>query len=483
MIELKGQPILATLLSICLSGQPLLAAVDSEMRDADLSAGTSEVQTTPSSESEEAPRAQTTRVGDLVLPKTPMTMDFQDADVRDVLHLLAVKSGLNIIYGSDVLGPVSVHLDRVPFDQAFHTILTLKALVALPMGPKVIRVVTSTALTTEQSQATTFTRVFRLNYATAEEVKKPIDAIRSSAGRKGVSTVDKATNSIIITDTQEGLKEVEDLIPILDKKPQQVDIESKIVEVTLDDETQTGISWQYAVQNKGGDSSIGSSNTSETTIVPGSGGYLPVAPFTTYTDNQATAGTGVNLPGSSMSSVALSLLTQKGAYLLGAQLTALANKGRVKILSTPHIVTINNEEAKIEVASQYPYYVSTLSGSGASQQSVQFITAGVKLNVKPTVNADRRITLKVRPEVSDASVTATGAPPQVNTRNADTTVILKDGETIAIGGLIKENTTKTVSGIPFLMNIPILGYLFKTTDDRKQRTELIVFLTPKITAE
>ncbi len=185
-------------------------------------------------------------MGGISLPKNPLTMDFQDADVRDVLHLLALKSGLNIIYGNDVTGPVSVHLDRVPFDQAFQTILTLKALVALPMGPKVIRVVSSITLTTEQSQATTFTRVFRLNYAEADDVKKPIDAIRSAAGRKGVSTTDPKTNALIVTDTVEGLKEVEDLIPVLDRKPQQVDIESKVVEVQLNNETQSGISWQYA---------------------------------------------------------------------------------------------------------------------------------------------------------------------------------------------------------------------------------------------
>src|SRR5205807_10634872 len=191
--------------------------------------------------------------GGITLPKNPLTMDFQDADVRDVLHLLALKSGLNIIYGADVTGPITIHLDRVPFDQAFQTILTLKTLVALPLGQKVIRVVTSTTLNTEQSQAATFTRVFRLNYADANDAKKPVDAIRTAAGRKGVSTVDSKTNALIITDTVEGLKEVEDLIPVLDRKPQQVDIESKIVEVSLDNQTQTGISWSYAGSQGPGD--------------------------------------------------------------------------------------------------------------------------------------------------------------------------------------------------------------------------------------
>ncbi len=176
-------------------------------------------------------------------------------------------------------------------------------------------------------------------------------------------------------------------------------------------------------------------------------------------------------------------MTQQGTYLLSAQISALATEGRVKVLSTPHIVTTNNQEATIDVADQIPYTVNTVS-NGVSQSAVQFISAGVKLTVKPTVNADRRITLHVKPEVSNAVGTGSATlPPTVNTRNADTTVLLRDGETIAIGGLIQENINKSTTGIPFLMSIPILGYLFKTVDDIKQRTELIVFLTPKIAAE
>jgi len=445
----------------------------------------------------------------IVLPKAPLTMDFQDADVRDVLHLLAIKSGINFIYGADVVGPISIHLDRVPFDQAFQTILTLKALVALPMGPRVIRVISSTTLLTEQSQAATFTRVFRLNYADAGEVRKPIDAIRLAAGRKGVSTVDSKTNALIITDTIEGLKEVEDLIPVLDKKPQQVDIETKIVEVSLDNETDTGISWAYAGSGGPHDSyKIGGTSSQTGGTTPGYGGgsgttSIPVMPTGGSGSSSGSSGSGSSSSGSSGSSggsligtgvslnsipsgptpVGLSFLTQQGTYLLSAQISALATQGRVKILSTPHIVTTNNEEARISVADQIPYTVTTVS-NGISQSAVQFISAGVKLSVKPTVNADRRITLHVKPEVSNAVGTGSAVlPPTVNTRDADTTVVLRDGETIAIGGLIQENINKTVTGIPFLMSIPILGYLFKTISDRKQRTELIVFLTPKIAAE
>jgi type IV pilus assembly protein PilQ len=196
-------------------------------------------------------------------------------------------------------------------------------------------------------------------------------------------------------------------------------------------------------------------------------------------------GTGVNMNSiaTGPSPVGFSFLTQQGTYLLAAQISALAIQGRVKILSSPHIVTTNNEEATISVADQIPYTVTTVS-NGVSQSAVQFISAGVKLSVKPIVNADRRITLTVKPEVSNAVGTGSASlPPTVNTRDASTTVVLRDGETIAIGGLIEENVNKSVTGIPFLMSIPILGYLFKTTDDIKSRDELIVFITPKIAAE
>jgi type IV pilus assembly protein PilQ len=488
MKDLGLQKIFALLITLAITGYPIEATIvpeggaDREISSSPSPAGTGVA------DSLGANRPQSVNMGGIPLPKSPLTMDFQDADVRDVLRLLALKSGLNIIYGADVSGSLTVHLDRVPFDQAFQTVLTLKGLVALPMGPRLIRVVTSTALTTEQSQATTFTRVFRLNYASADDIKRPVDAIRSAAGRKGVSTVDSKTNSLIITDTQEGLKEVEDLIPILDKKPQQVDIESKVIEVTLDNETQTGISWQYAVNTGRNDVyQIGGTKgetgaTSVPGVMPTAAGSDIITPLGPSDPIGAQGrGTGVNF--NNIASNAFSFLTKQGTYLLSAQLSALAAQNRVKILSTPHVVTTNNEEAKIAVADKIPYKLSTVS-QGVSQESVQFVEAGVKLTVKPTVNADRRITLKVKPEVSNPVTAASpGLPPTVNSRNAETTVVLRDGETIAIGGLITERIDKTVSGIPILMSIPVLGYLFKTTDDRKQRTELIVFLTPKIAAE
>lgn len=489
----KGQKFLGLTLSLCMMGDPLQSAVapmvPAGSESTALPASSEDFGATSGAPSYPPDALSPSKppnliMGGISLPKTPLTMDFQDADVRDVLHLLALKSGLNVIYGTDVTGPISVHLDRVPFDQAFQTVLTLKGLVALPMGPRVIRVVSSVALNAEQSQAATFTRVFRLNYALADDIKRPVDAIRGASGRKGVSSVDVKTNALIITDTQEGLKEAEDLIPVLDLKPAQVDIEAKIVEVSLDKNTELGISWSFAgtagprdSYKIGGVGTTGA-NASGTTPAtgPGLGGIVQNPSGFAF----GSGGAGVLFPASA-GSAGLSFLTRQGTYALQAQISALATQNRAKVLSNPHIVTTNNTEATINVVDKIPYKLTTVSPTGTAE-SVQFVDSGVKLSVKPTVNADRRITLKVKPEVSNPSGTV-GGVPQVKTRNAETTVILRDGETIAIGGLIAENTQKIVSGIPLLMSIPILGHLFKGTSDRKLRTELIVFLTPKIAAE
>jgi type IV pilus assembly protein PilQ len=475
MSQTKIKKFLAIVLSLGLIGDPLCAAYapaaggaadEAAMPSANTPSAAADESamipsTTPPGTTASDPNAMfkntTITMNALPLPKTSISMDFQEADVRDVMHLMAVKSGINIIYGADVTGPLTIHLDRVPFDQAFQTVLTLKGLVALPVGPRIIRVVSASGLTNEQSQAATFTKVFVLKYSNAQEIKAPLDAIRAAAGRKGVSSIDLKNNALIITDTIQGLHEIEDLIPTMDRKPQQVNIEAKIVEVQLDNSTTLGVSWAFS-----------------------------------KTSGNNTYGTDLNLAdATALGKSAFTFLRQDATMLLQAQLTALASKQRVKILSTPHITTLNNAEATMSVINEIPYQETALltSGTGGTTQETvkaKTISVGVLLTVRPTINADRRITLKVEPEISnatDAPLLFTGAPPQVNRRKAVTTVLMRDGETIAIGGLISEQNSKTVTGVPLLMSIPLLGALFRNTVDRLQRTELIVFLTPRIANE
>lgn len=427
------------------------------------------------------------RSSGITLPKTPITMNFYEADIRDVLRMLALKSGINMIYGSDVTGTLTLNLDRVPFDQAFQTVLTLKGLVGLPTGQRIIRVVSSAALTAEQSQATTFTKVYRLNYANATDVKSPIDSVRTSASRKGTSSVDTKSNALVITDTPEGLQQAEELIKELDKKPQQVDIEAKIVEINLNKTSDYGISWAFA--RSAGQNQYGAGSLIEdATEAPGSlARNAAVNYFVPNTPGQlnptAAGGTGLNLPPTTVQQAALTFLHSESAFQLAATVSALIDKGNAKVLSNPHILTLNNEEAKINSVDQIPYRTTNTSSGGNVTENISYIDAGIKLTVKPTINLDRRISLKVKPEVSQAGTVIAGQAPPIQNRNIETTVTLKDGETLAIGGLIQETERNSVTGIPFLMSIPVLGYLFKREQKVKNRTELIVFITPRIAGD
>jgi len=166
---------------------------------------------------------------------------------------------------------------------------------------------------------------------------------------------------------------------------------------------------------------------------------------------------------------------------LQAKLAAAQSKGQAKILSQPRIATLNNEEASIMVGDQIPYAQTTVTTAG-STQSTSFMNVGIQLSVTPTINADGRITLELTPTVSYATrITALG--PEVSTRNAKTTVLVKDGETIVIGGLITEQERKDVSQIPLLGDLPVLGHFFKSLHDETRRTELLIFVTPYIMKE
>lgn len=426
-----------------------------------------------------AQQAQTSK--SVVMPKKPITIDFEEADIKDVFRMLSMKSGINIIYGPDVSGTITLRLENVPFDKAFETILALKNLVSQEQGPNIIRVATPAQITEERAQAVTFTKVFPLNYANAEDVKGNLDSIRMAEGRRGSISVDLRTNSLIITDTPEGLVSLEKIIRELDCRPAQVIIEARIVEVQLTNDMDLGIQWQYAktlVNEPNNRVTIGMTEAAVGNRALGAD--ATVGDVLTSPVNTVSGGTGVSLPASAvsgqLSSIAFGIVSND-TYLTGV-LSALAQKGLSKLLSNPKVTTVNNKEAKILVGQRIPYTTTTVTNTGSTQMT-QFLDVGVKLTVTPTINADRKITLVVHPEVS-LFVRADAAGPVVGTREANTTVIVNDAETVVIGGLITEQDIKQGTQVPLLGDIPIIGHLFKRQYDTKSRTELLVFLTPQI---
>ncbi|MFA5858347.1 MAG: AMIN domain-containing protein [Elusimicrobiota bacterium] len=382
----------------------------------------------------------------LLSNKQPVDLNFVDADIRDILRLLSEKTGINIIYGDDVKGNVSVSLDNVPFEEAMRTILDLKGLVAKSIGGNIIRVMTPEVLSQERSRAVTYTRIYSINYAKSSDLEVQLNAIRNAEGRKGSISTDLRTNSLIITDTEEGLEASEKIIVQLDIKPYQVQIEAKLVEIVLSENKNLGINWAATQTNTSG------------------------------SDSQ-TGGINVSLPVPALGSISFGVVSN--TLNLNAQLQVLMADSKTRILSNPRISTVNNTMASIIVGKKVPYSSIKVTANNQSTQSTEFLDVGIKLEVTPTINVDKRISMKVRPEVSLVSEFRPEGPV-VATREANTTVIVKDGETVVIAGLIDDSDIEAAAKIPMLGDLPVLGAFFKRNQNTKERTELLIMLTPRI---
>lgn len=427
------------------------------------------------------------------LPSDPVTLEFDNMDVHDVLALLAQKANVNMVYGADVTGSITLQLRDVPFNEAFLTVLSMKGLVANQVGENILRVLTPASLKTERSVAVNQTRVIKLKYAKAEEISTSITAVASAEGRTAKLVVDKNTNSLIITDTLEGIAAVERLLSELDIRPQQVLIEAKLVEVQLSKDLALGIQWDYLSSdeapmfNQAGRTIIGSVTTPKSASSP----TLPPLVNnvnTTAGDGANGRGTGVFLPADKVFG-AFTFGRVTNNYFLSATLTAAASQGKAKVLSDPKVTTLNGKKATINITTKIPFVTTETTpsaGTITTQQKVEYQETGITLDVLPTINADGRITLEVKPSVKQPSATAASAGTtgaiSVDSREANTIVIVQDGGTVVIGGLITDSSQETVAKVPLLGDIPILGYLFRKKFVDRKRVELLIFVTTKIMA-
>lgn len=423
------------------------------------------------------------------LPREVVTLDFEGADIKDVVRLMSETSGINIIFGPEVAGNISIHLKQVPFDEAFRTILNLKGLVASQLGNNILRVTTPEFLAKERSKAVNFTKTIPINYVKAADLQTHLQSIITSAGRKGTITVVPESNSLVITDTEEGIGQAEILISQLDKRPKQVMIECRIVEINLNNGFDMGVQWEYF--NVGNNYKTG--NGAWNFVGTGGIGVVdPVSGARVGWKSNSQLYTGANTPNSNGTGVSLPLTETnagitfgfvKDNSVLSTTLAAMITQSRAKILSSPKVVTINGQEAKIEAVQDIPFQTAVVSNTGSVTNSFTTVSAGIVLTVLPTINAENRITLKIKPESSFPTDQKVGANPVIRTRNAQTTVIVKDGDTLVIGGLIDDQDSKQVDKVPLLGDIPIIGAFFRRVSDSKVRNELLVFVTPRIIRE
>ncbi|MBN1383447.1 MAG: type IV pilus secretin PilQ [Elusimicrobia bacterium] len=431
-----------------------------------------------SDKKEKPEKAKKTDTIDTTFSKDPITLDFTEADIKDVLHILGVKTGLNIIYSDDVEGTISIHLENVPFDEAMSLILQMQGLVLQKVASNVLRVMTPETLKKERTAAVQTTRIFRLSYADAAQFGTKIQSILKAEGQEVNIQTDERTNSLILTATPEGLLRAATLIEKLDIKPEQVLIEAKIVEIVLGDTFDIGIEWNMAKGSLGSgedDDKIGIGSSDSDSVDYG-------ANEESVREPASPLGKGVGVAAPSQGTVGgFAFGYLKDNLLLTARLAAAKQRGDARLLSQPRIATLNNQEASIMIGDQIPYTETTVTTSG-STQSTKFMNVGIQLTVKPTINADGRITMEIAPTVSYATrITSIG--PEVSTRNASTKVLVKNGETIVIGGLITEQERHDMSQVPLLGDLPVLGHFFKNLHDDTRRNELLVFVTPNIMKE
>ncbi|MFN3550369.1 MAG: type IV pilus secretin PilQ [Endomicrobiia bacterium] len=418
-----------------------------------------------------------------VLPKTLITLECVDADIPEVLQMLAIKSKLNIIYGPDVTGKVSISLKNVPFDKAFENLLKITGLTYVSVSENIIRVASPQTIEQERSLDVVYTKIFPLNYASARDVAIQIDQIRQAEKRtKGMIIPDLRTNSLIVTETEEGLNYIEELIKKLDVKPYQVSIEAQVIDISLNNLSDLGVQWG------GWGMEIQEGNQARFTTEKDVLGYtykwedIPGNSLQTGEAITSVFPTGVT----PFLNFMFGKISLRSGFSAQAAIAALVAKGKAKVLSSPRVTTLNNKTAVILAGERIPYKTSrteTTTGAGGittTQETWEYITAGIQLTVTPTVSPDGWITMDVKPKVDIPQISAIGAPPTVKSRETQVTVMLKNNESLVIGGLITDQDVETIRKVPLLGDLPILGYLFKYKGTTKQRTELIILLTPRI---
>jgi len=460
---------------------PLLAARQSVPKYADVKSGE---ETLPSQKTQTQDAAGTEQAG--IYTGRKISLDFKDADINNILRLVAEISNLNIIAGDDVKGKMSLRLVDVPWDQAFDIILKTNGLGRVQEG-NVVRVmpVSKIKLENEELLASRKARekledleikLLPVNYATASSLESQVKGLLSD---RGSVTVEARTNTLIIKDIPANIKKAVDLITQLDTQTPQVLIEARIIEAQSSFARDLGVQWGVATLSSSKDkftSGFGSTSSSPpNTLTPGSsfigsGGQFSAQP--NYAVSLPAAGGAGTLGAMGFSFGKLT----GDPFLLDLRISAGEKKGLTKTISRPRITTLDNKEAKISQGDSVPFETTSSSGTQTS-----FIDATLELTVTPHITPDGSVSMKIKASRNSiGSFRSASGTPSISKKEASTEIIVKDGETAVIGGIVVSDNSDATSGIPFLKDIPLIGWLFKNKAISDSQTELLIFITPNI---
>lgn len=395
-----------------------------------------------------------------------LSLNFQDIDVRSVLQLIADFTDLNLVASDTVQGNITLRLQSVPWDQALDLVLKTKSLDKRMIG-NVLLIAPAEEIAARERQemqaqkqiaelAPLRRELIQVNYAKAAQIAALFQSVTSGSGQadeRGSVTVDDRTNSIIAYQTQDKLDELRRVVAQLDIPVRQVMIEARIVEANVDYSKSLGVRWDGSFK-KGSGSWTGSGQA---------GNGAADNPFVDLGVNNATAGLGIGFV--------------SNHTILDLQLTAMEKTGNGEVVSQPKVVTSDKETAKILKGAEIPYQEASSSGS----TSTSFKEAALSLEVTPQITPDNRIIMdvKVTKDEPDFANALNGVPP-IKKNEVNANVLVSDGETIVIGGVFSNTQTKSIEKVPFLGDVPFVGRLFRRDIVQDQKSELLVFITPRI---
>ena len=399
-----------------------------------------------------------------------ISIDFQDVDLTHVFRLIADISGYNIVVSPDVKGKFSMKLEDVPWDQALDIILRNYGL-SKSIEANIIRIAPTAILAKEEEEiarvkesqeksGNLVTRVYPINYADVKAMMQTIKDAKILTNR-GFISVDERTTSIVIRDVDQKHQEYDKIISALDNPTPQVSINARIVEVTDNLTKELGIQWGALVKPTP-QTQIGGG------LLSGGLGDFTGKPLAVNLPAAVGAGTGGTL--------GIGYISANALRALDIQLSAAESTGQGKVISSPRIVTMDNQKAVIRQGKKIPY--ETISQDGTK---TEFVDAALELIVVPHITPEGTILMKVEVKKNEADFSRTSNNvPTIDTNEVETLVLINDGDTLALGGIYKKNETQDNSAVPWLGEIPVLGWLFKKELNKNETTEILVFITPRI---
>ena len=414
----------------------------------------------------------------------PVSLDFQNADLRSVLRTFAEISGLNMVIDPNVQGSVDIVLTDVPWDQALDTILRANNL-GYTVDGTIVRIATLATLQAEQEQrrklrqaqsdaGQLIVRTFTLSYAKAADVSPLI--VKSALSSRGQIQVDTRTNTLILTDLPERLETAANLLSILDRAEPQVEVEARVVQTTREFARAMGVQWGFGARMSPELGNTLPFQFPNRIIAGGRSGQQGPADSRSQNTDQVPTVSNLGVTGEGVTTVGVQLGAVNGSFNLDLALSALERSGKGRVLSTPRLTTQNNVEAEVAQGVQIP--IQTIANNTVT---VSFKDAVLMLKVTPQITSANTVIMRITIENAspDFSRSVNNIPP-IDTQRANTQVQVNDGATTVIGGIFVSQEQSANARVPLLHRIPLLGWLFRKDTVSDQSRELLIFITPRI---